>query len=117
VWDFDGTTSRSWDYVLPASDDNSLWYAAYCRMTPNSDMPGSPLPRTGEPTTCQYTYEGLMTSDGKVTDYESNWLIDFFPETAPEPLSWDWASSTNKTEIGIRPGKDLLRVDYCLPSP
>ena len=114
VWDFDERSSRMWDTAMPASDDNSLWYAARCAMVPVPSYPSRMA--------CTHSCGDLLTSNGGVRDYKSNWSIDFFPGTTgfrdPDSSStWPWASETNGTELGIRPGKDLLRVDYCLAEP
>ncbi|KAK5659403.1 hypothetical protein OQA88_604 [Cercophora sp. LCS_1] len=110
VWDFDERTSKMWDTLVPGDQDNSLWYAAWCTMMAE--------PAASMRTVCQNSCADILSSNGRIKDFESEWAIQFFPDgvdfRGDSPSPWPWASGTNGSVLGIRPGAGVLRVEYCL---
>ncbi|KAM7214239.1 hypothetical protein V8F06_010356 [Rhypophila decipiens] len=125
VWDLNSTAAELWDSIVPARRDNSLWYAADCE----ADTKGRETDSPHCWNTC-YRALGATVEPHDLPDGNTEeWTIDFFPDENDisrtygtgdlwtRGYPWLWSSSSNVSEFGLRPGRNELRVDYCLAEP
>jgi len=109
VWDFNDEASPRWDEMVPADQDNSLWYSAACKMSHSYRDGHFGATKQQCSNSCWKTL-GALDTWNTLPPGMPDWTINFFPEDYNINQDDEFAP-------GLRPGRGQLSVDYCLAEP
>jgi hypothetical protein len=126
VWSLGANATEFWDKYVPGDQPNSLWFSAECKMQSDRRATG----RGGCENSCAAAL-GAYDDDVAAGTWRSelgsvdNWTISFFGDSAQmdttisEPM-WNtnlYSGPGGRDQFGLRNGRDILPVRYCLARP